>query len=143
MGQSQKYFFKAIYYIARGLCPNFSPLGPILKEEIGNKGIKWPLLYIYTRKKSRDFPGFNSISWDFPRFPIPSQDSWYFLCLPGIFHTFPCYPRISCALSRFPMPCRDFPCLSGISHAFPGFPMLSWDLPCFPRILEELGAVHK
>ena len=47
MGQSQKYFFKAIYYIARGLCPNFSPLGPKLKEEIGNKGIKWPLLYIY------------------------------------------------------------------------------------------------
>ena len=111
MGQSQKYFFKAIYYIARGLCPNFSPLGPKLKEEIGNKGIKWPLLYIYTRKKARDFPGFNSFSWDFP-----------------------CFPGISYAIQVFPMLSRNFPCLPEINHVFRGFTMPSWDFLCFPSI---------
>ena len=83
LGQSQKYFFKAIYYIARGLCPNFSPLGPILKEEIGNKGIKWPLLYIYTRKKpgiSRVLTAFPGIFHAFPGFPSSS-----YLGFPGVF----------------------------------------------------------
>ena len=153
MGQSQKYFFKAIYYIARGLCPNFSPLGPKLKEEIGNKGIKWPLLYIYTSSSCPGFPGqfnafpvFTMLSRDFPCFLVifeafgevsPLQVSsrkkaWDF---PGFNST--SRAGISRAFSEFlvsPVFSRDFPCFPRIFHAIPGFPMLSQDIPSLPGI---------
>ena len=57
MGQSQKKFFFAICYIAGGLCPNFSLLASKLWKKIGEKGIKWPLLYIYTSSSCPGFPG--------------------------------------------------------------------------------------
>ena len=89
MGQSQKHFFFVICYIAGGLCPNFSLLASKLWKKIGEKGIKWPLLYIYTRKTpgiSRVLTAFPGISRVFPRFRMLS---WGFSCYPGIFPAIP------------------------------------------------------
>ena len=44
--QSQKILQCTICYIARGLCQNFSPLGPKLWQEFGKFRLFWPLFYI-------------------------------------------------------------------------------------------------
>ena len=91
---------------------------------------------ICTRKKAREFPGFNSISQHCPSFP---GISCAFPRFPGIFHAFPGFPMLSWDFQLS----RDFPCLPGIFHAFLGFPMLSWDFPCFSRISHAFPEYSK
>ena len=93
---------------------------------------------LFTRKKAREFPGFNSISHLFLGFPVLSQDfpgfsmlSRVFPCYPGISNS----PGISHAFPGFSMLSLDFPCFPGISHAFPGFFMLSHAL--YGRIYND------
>ena len=77
--------------------------------------------YIKLAVPARDFPGFPSISWNFP-------------CFPQIFRAFPGFSMLSLSFPEFPMPSQDYSCFFGIPHAFPGFPMLSQDFPCLPGI---------
>ena len=139
MGQSQKYFLLCIYHIAREFSPNFSPLGPILKEEIGNKGIKWPLLYIYTSSSCPGFPGkyreTGNTGQDLLVFNIIRSHKYF--PFPRISRDFPGFPVISPGFPRFPEISRDFPGFPGITQDFPGFSEISRDFPRFPEISRD------